>query len=230
MFFPLLLLFSLFSSAHANEEKDEFDMSWLDEDKVIYVVQPRKIPKVDRFEFALSGGIKVDSPFRTTRILMPRLYHYFTEKLGAALTIAIKQNDQSSEFLRVKNESSVLPNVRDMRNFYGMSFLWMPFFAKMNFFNKLTYMDWHFELGLGQANTEIDLNFNPTNPSNIDRSSHLTLLLGTGHRYTLGKNFTARIELLAMLYNAASGVGGRITTKEVLNKDYQITAGIGYTF
>ena len=129
--------------------EDEYDFSWLDPDKKIYVVQNRKYTKKGRLEVAISGGVGVGEPFRTRRTLLPRAFFYVSESFGISGFMGFNSNSENGNFEGLKSVSSVVPAVRDIQSFVGGSAVWVPFYGKINMFNQIFYLDWHLEGGIG---------------------------------------------------------------------------------
>ena len=65
---------------------------------------------------------------------------------------------------------------------------WVPWYAKINFFNKIIYFDWYLPGGMGQLDTTISGagtgNGLPSQTQNI-----FALYAGTGHIYHLNESF-----------------------------------------
>ena len=54
----------------------------------------------------------------------------------------------------LKSLNGVTPFLRREKNLLGAMALWSPFYGKINTFNKITYFDWFFGLGLGLLKSE----------------------------------------------------------------------------
>lgn len=237
--FLLVSIFLVSYSAHAAEpqpaEQDEYDFSWLDPDKKIYVVQNRKFTKKNRLEVALSGGVGVGEPYRTRRTVMPRGIFYVNENWAVSGFMGFNSNSENGNVQALKDSgSSRIPAVRDVQSFVGGSLMWLPFYGKINMFNQIFYIDWHLEAGVGQASTEIDLNTRFGNASQIQESSHMGFLWGTGWKFFITRNFGARLDFLALYYKAPTGVDGSLTSTlggaEENYDNYFVTLGLSYTF
>lgn len=213
-----------------DEGREEYDFSWLDPDKKIYVVQNRKYTKKQRLELSVGGGLGIGEPYRDRTVFMPRAIFYFNESWAISFLAGFNYNRENENFKELKSVSAVVPTVRDIRNFYGGSVMWLPFYAKMNMFNKIFYLDWHFEAGLGQANTEIDLNTSSAGNPMINESNHVEFHWGTGWKFFVTRNFGVRLDYLALYYKAPTGRGGAIGEEEETFDNYYLTLGLSYTF
>jgi len=242
MLFRVLLLSLFFAQISApvqaaespDVSQDEYDFSWLDPDKKIYVVQNRKYTKKNRLEIALSGGFGFGEPYRRRTTLLPRAFFYLSESWGLSVLAGFNSNTENDNFISLKTVSSVVPAVRDIQNFYGGSLVWIPFYGKVNMFNQILYLDWHLEAGVGQVNTEIDLNTSARGGVRIDESSHTSFHWGTGQKFFITRSFAARLDFLAIYYRAPTGLDGSLTSEkgsaENTYDSYFVTAGLSYTF
>jgi outer membrane beta-barrel protein len=229
--------FAFVPSARAvdeNPSEDEYDFSWLDPDKKIYVVQNRKYTKKGKLELALSGGIGVGEPYRTRRTVLPRIFYYINESFGVSAFMGFNSNSENSNVEALRAVAGRIPAVRDVQQMVGGSVVWLPFYGKINMFNQILYLDWHLEAGVGQVSSEIDLNTTFGNPANINESSHTSFHWGTGQKFFITRNFAARLDLLAIYYKAPSGVDGSLTSAlgsvEDSYDNYFVTLGVSYTF
>lgn len=229
--FAILTLTAPALHAAEEEEKDEYDFTWLDPEKKISVVQNRKYTKARRFELALGGGIGIGDSYRTVRQFMPRASYYFNESWGVSALGAFVSNSENNTWINLKlANSSALPNVREVRNFIGGSAVWVPFYAKLNIFNRIVYMDWHFEAGVAQVNSQIDLNFSANAAPNLFESSHTGFFWGTAQKFWITREFAARVDFHGLIYSAPKGDRGAITNVSETNFQYYLTLGASYSF
>jgi outer membrane beta-barrel protein len=222
-------------AAEKQAEPDEYDFSWLDPDKKIYVVQNRKYTKKNRLEVALSGGIGIGEAYRNRRTIMPRATFYINEHWGISGFLGFNSNSENGNVQALQDSgSSRIPAVRDVQNFVGGSVMWLPFYGKINMFNQIFYIDWDIEGGIGQVSTEIDLNTHFGGTPNINESSHMSFHWGTGWKFFITRNFGARLDFLALYYKAPTGVDGSLTSDlgslEETYTNYLVTLGLSYTF
>jgi outer membrane beta-barrel protein len=226
--------------AHAAEPEttsgEEYDFSWLDPEKKIYVVQNRKYTKKNRLELALSGGFGFGEPYRKRYTVMPRATFYVNESWGVSVLGGFNSNSENENILALRsvNQGGVMPAVRDVQNFVAGSVMWVPFYGKVNIFNQILYLDWHIEAGIGQVSSEIDLNTKAAGSPVISESSHMAFHWGTGQKFFITRNFAARLDFLAQYYKAPTGIDGSLTSQQGAIEDtydnYYITLGLSYTF
>ncbi|RZA05770.1 MAG: outer membrane beta-barrel domain-containing protein [Proteobacteria bacterium] len=225
-------------NAGQQTEDGDYDFSWLDPEKKIYVVQNRKYLKQNRLEVALSGGIGGGDAYRKSMTVMPRIIFYPSETFGISVFGGFNKNAENHNVSDLKEAgSSVKPAVRDVSSRLGASVMWLPFYGKVNLFNQILYLDWHFEAGVGTVSTEIDLNKDYGGNPILEETSHFAFHWGTGQKFFITRNWAARIDFMAQYYNAPSGVVPGVVspttatgTPEVSYDNYYVTIGASYTF
>ena len=236
-----LLLFIFVMNAHAEDEsapsaqaqavpKDEYDFSWLDPDKKIYVVQNRKFTKEMRLEVNLSYGVGLAQAYNTTRTILPRASFYINEHWGVSVFGGFNTNTTNDNYVNLKAVSSVIPTVRTVKSFTSGSVLWIPFYGKINIFNQIFYLDWDFEVGLGTLLSDIDLNTRSNGTSVINESSFTEWHWGTGQRFFVTRNFSVRFDYLTQYYTAPVALSGVITGTTSGYSNSYFVLGVGYTF
>jgi outer membrane beta-barrel protein len=218
----------------SDADKDDYDFSWLDPEKKIYVVQNRKYTKAQKIELALNGGIGIGEPYRKRRIVMPRIFYYFNEHFGASFMAGFAKNAENNNLSQLRLVTKVIPAVRDINSFYGASVVWLPWYGKINMFNQILYLDWHFEIGVGQVTSEIDLNTSSTGNPNLNQSTYTSFHYGTGMKFFITRNIAARLDYLAVNYKAPIGIDGSLTSGNGATQDtydnHFLTLGMSYTF
>ena len=212
-------------------EKGEYDFSWLDPEKKIYVVQNRKYTKAKHMEMMLSGGFGMGQPYRSTWVMVPRLAYYFSESWGLSALGVFAANSENSNILELKQISaSSFPNVRDVKSFVGGGAVWVPFYAKINTFNRIFYIDWHWEAGLASVSTQVDLNTSATGDPRLQFDNYMGFYWGTGQKFFVSKNFAVRLDLLGLYYKPNIVQRGVAQTTTQTTSNYYLTLGASYTF
>lgn len=210
-----------------DSDDDEFNFSWLDPDKKVYVLQNRKYRKKNRFAIFLSAGLNLSNPYRTEYEIVPRAAFWFSEQFGVEFFYSGIKNSDNTNLTALKNASpSALPFVRENDSYYGAVLTWTPWYSKLNFFNKILYYDWYFDLGGGQTATAFDQNRRAGNSPNFIYESLFTVFYGTGMQFYVSRNFMVRLDMLGMMYSATGADG--VTKSNTQNYDF--TAGIGWAF
>lgn len=229
--FPLKARADQAQEAGISNEKGEYDFSWLDPEKKIYVVQNRKYTKAKKMEFSASGGFGFGEPYRSSWVFVPRASYYFNEDWGISALGLMASNSENKNIRVLKTESaSALPSIRDVRGFVGGSVVWVPFYAKINTFNKILYIDWAFEAGVASVSSEIDLNTNANNPPSVVTDSKVGFFWGTSQKFFINRNFAIRWDLLGVFYKAQVASQGLLTSATETLNNYYFTVGASFSF
>ncbi len=208
-------------------DDDEFNFSWLDPDKKVYVLQNRKYRKKNRFAIFLAGGLNLSNPYRTEYEIVPRAAFWFSEMFGVEFFYSSLSNHDNSTLTALKSASpSALPFIRENQSYYGALLTYTPWYSKLNFFNKILYFDWYFDAGAGQTGMALDRNKKAGAAPDFLFESLFTFYYGTGMQFYVSRNFLVRMDLLGMMYSATGADG--VTKSNTQNYDF--TAGIGWAF
>lgn len=218
----LILVAASWSKAATNED---YNFSWLDPDKKIYVLQNRKFTKANHLVISAMAGPGMQTSYRTSYGIEPRMAYYFSESLGIEAFFSYFTNSENNAFGALKIAApNTLPVVREIRSQYGGLIQYVPWYAKINVFNKILYFDWYFSGGLGNLNSALDVRKNAAaNAEFINRTS-LALFVGTGHQYHLSQSFLVRIDFTGAFYRAPL-LGN--TGENTWFSSYLFGAGIG---
>jgi outer membrane beta-barrel protein len=217
------------SPAKENSEtsNDEYNFSWLDPDKKVYVVQNRKYRKAQRVALFASLGLNLSNPYRTEYVFTPRLSYWFTEQFGLEVFYTGVRNSDNYTLTALKKASpTALPYVRENRSYYGALFTWTPWYSKLNFFNMILYYDWFFNAGVGQVNTAVDHNTRADKSPDFVLENLFAFYYGTGMNFFVTRNWTVRWDLIGMAYSAVGADGVTKSTRT----GYDFTLGVGYMF
>ncbi|MBI2606851.1 MAG: outer membrane beta-barrel domain-containing protein [Deltaproteobacteria bacterium] len=206
---------------------NEYNFSWLDPDKKVYVLQNRKYRKARKFGIFLSGGVNLTNPFKTEFAGLPRAAFWFSEQIGIELFYARLSNSDNDTFSALKKVSaSALPFVREHRDYYGAVLSWVPWYSKLNFFNRILYFDWSLNGGVGQVKTAVDQNNKAAGPVNYQEEAFTAFFFGTAQNFFLSRDWSVRLDLVGMAYRAKGA--DNATLRTFTNFDF--TAGVGYLF
>lgn len=214
-------------SSTEDDEDSEYNFSWLDPDKKVFVLQNRKYRKAMRFGIFGAGGINVNNPYRTEYPLIPRAAFWFTEQFGVEFFYAHVLSSESSNFTALKKVSaSALPFVRQNKSYYGAVFSWTPWYAKMNFFNKILYFDWSINGGIGQVSTAVNLSNRADLAPNLLAENFFAYVIGLDQKFYLNQHFVVRWDLIGLFYRAK---GADFTTVK-WHRNFDFTLGLGFLF
>jgi outer membrane beta-barrel protein len=219
-----------FSSAYANDDSDdEYNFSWLDPDKKVYVLQNRRYTKARRAQVSVMGGVGLSNPYRTSYSFDPRLAYFFSETLGIEAFYSVVSNkvNNTAQALSRASGTAPLPVIREIKNQVGVLGKWAPWYAKINVFNKILYFDWYFTAGVGRMN--MDLTNRSTSGGAITRvnQSKSAFYLGTGHEFHVNEHLDIRWDFMAAFYS--SPVFGT-TGESATFTDLTFIAGLAWRF
>jgi outer membrane beta-barrel protein len=206
----------------AVEADEDYNFSWLDPDKKVYVVQNRKYRKATRASLYVGGGLGLSNPFKSGYLGTVKPGFWVKEWLGLEGVGSFIKNTDSDTLVALRQRSTALPFVREVRSYFGGQATFAPFYAKLNLFNKIIYFDWLFFVGGGVVNTANDLNTVSNAAPNIKTESSFGLFYGTGMNFFLSKHFSVRFDLQGINYGATGAIG---ENKRFNNFDFTLGAG-----
>jgi outer membrane beta-barrel protein len=218
---------TLVGLAWASDEQDrddanqgsDYDFSWLDPDKKIYVLQNRKYTKSRRVQLSILGGVGLSNPYRSVMTVDPRIAYYLNETWGVELFYTFMGNSSNSTIQALGTASpNALPSVREIRSQFGGLLQAAPWYAKINIFNNIVYFDWYFSLGMGQVAVYSDTRTRTSDPSSFQPNNTVGLILGTGHDYHITQNFSLRLDVTDTFYQTyINGLSGDTSLYSNLN-------------
>ncbi len=207
------------------EKSDEYHFDWLDSDKKIYVLQNRKFLKGERLEFSLTGGIGFSNPYRSTWVIDPRLSYFFSESWGIEFFYAFLNQSPNSTFQALTlASSSAIPQIREISAQTGVLIQFVPWYAKINVFNKILHFDWYFGLGTGTVKTNVYSSVK-INDSIQTQENLLAFFFSTGHLYHLNQSFDVRLDITGAHYQAP--ING-LTGDSSWYSSYNFGIGLGF--
>lgn len=226
---------ALFASASLASDDDDYNFSWLDPEKKIYVLQNRKYRKADGPHLYLMGGLSGEN-YRQAYQVQPRAAFWFNEDFGLEVFYTARFNVQNNSYRALDqsiNSGGVVnsPYIREIKSQIGVLFNWAPWYAKINVFNSILYFDWYFSFGVGTMNTEIGpkTKDDPVAGPSWKTESLFAVYLGTGHLFHVSEKFMIRLEALGHFYSAPifGGLPGAPTDSAIFsNLTYNIGVGL----
>lgn len=214
-------------SAHAAERGTdaEYNFSWLDPEKKIYVLQNRKFLKEGHLLLSAMAGTGFSNPYRSTVNLDGRMGYYFSEAWGLEAFVSPSFNFANASASAL---STSAPNagavIHEIRYEYALMLDWAPWYAKINVFNQILYFDWYLEAGAGGLDLATGVSGGSTSSPTFTEAQTPTVYLGTGHMFHVSQAFFVRLDFLAALY-LANVSGG--SSSNALYSDYKFTLGVG---
>lgn len=184
---------------------DDYSFKWLDPDKKIYVLQNRKFVKAERPMVSVMVGPGISNSYRDTTGVGFRGAYFFSEDWGleGQYTAGINSENQTYAALQISSPNAS-PVVREMRSQLGLNVMWVPWYAKINVFNRILYFDWYFTGGAGQIRTALDTRARTTDAASYQEKSFAALYLGTGQLFHVSQLFTVRLDMTTAFYRTPS--------------------------
>ena len=242
IFISLLLLgigFSFFTSISSLEvhasESDTYDFSWLDPDKEVFVLQNRRFRKASRFFINLGYGMTTSGAFVDASAIQARASFFFQENWGIEFLYSMNSGEENETALSVRNPGGTgsRPFRRITDSYMGGMLVWSPFYAKINTFNKIIYLDWLLGLGIAkleEKNNREEFISGGTGSFSEKNESHTGAMWSTGLKFYISDSFNARIDLTGVLYNAQKALSTASESDETLYTNYDLALSIGYGF
>lgn len=232
-----LLFWSVFmdvSSSFAASD-DDYNFSWLDPDKKIYVLQNRRYRKAGSPHLYLLGGISLGDTYRNAYQLQPRLGFWFNEDYGLETFYSSRFNSANNAYKALDQAISSggvtkSPYIREVNSQFGVLFNWAPWYAKINVFNSILYFDWYFSVGMGVLNTNVGPKTldDPASAASWKPESLFAVFLGTGHLFHLNEKWMVRLDALGHFYSASiyGGLPGAPQDKALFS-NFALSLGVG---
>ena len=197
-FLSVLGLLALLHSTAARAE-DDYNFSWLDPEKKIYVLQNRKFTKAGSPHLYLMGGMGIAETYRNAYQYQPRLGFWFNEDFGIEAFYTGRINSVNGAFGSLtRSGAGVTPMIREINSQMGALLNWAPWYSKINVFNSILYFDWYFSLGGGMMNSDVG---KATKDATWTSENNFAVFLGTGQLFHLSERFMMRLDLLAHFYS-----------------------------
>ncbi|GAB4009509.1 MAG: hypothetical protein Fur0010_00250 [Bdellovibrio sp.] len=228
----LFLLPMLFVTVMASE-RDVYNFSWLDPDKEVYVLQNRKYRKDGKFHVNLGAGLTTSGAFVDAKTFQGRAGYFFREDWGFEFLYAKNSGTENATAASVRSDgvSGSIPFRRIVDSYMGGMLMWSPFYAKINTFNKIIYLDWL--LGLGVAKIEETNNRDEFLTGLISSAqttgSHTGLMWDTSLKFYLNENWDIRTDLTVVHYKAEKPTRSS-TKEESYYSNWDFSLSLGYSF
>lgn len=200
---------------------DEYSFSWLDPEKKIYVLQNRKFLKSFRPFLSAMGGTGLSNPYRTAMNVDGRLAFFVSEAWGLELFYARGFNSaNSTASVLTTSIPGANPITREITTRMGALIQWIPWYAKINFFNLILHFDWYINAGAGQMTFNANGSLSPTT---FTAQNVLAIYAGTGHLYHINKWLSVRVDLSGTYFPSRTQVDAGATE---WYSNYDLGAGL----
>jgi outer membrane beta-barrel protein len=230
----LSLIYSLlFTTLSYASEDSPYDFSWLDPDKEVFVLQNRKYRKKNNVHINASYGKTTSGSFVDSSSIQGRFGYFFREEWGFEFLYSKNSGKENDTATSVRNSGSSGGGSRPFRrivdNYMGGLLLWSPFYAKINTFNKIIYLDWIVGAGYGkieEVNNREEFDRQTSVNTNTKKESHNGIVWNTALQFYLDTNWSIRADLTAVHYKAQKATDAT----QVWNSNFDATIGIGFRF
>lgn len=215
------------SDSVSHESKnDEYNFSWLDPEKKIYVLQNRKYVKTGHPIVSVMGGGSMSNPYRNILSVDGRFAYYMSEWLGVEVfyTNFLSAPNTTIQALAIASPNA-LPSVREIRSQMGGMIHFVPWYAKINVFNSILYFDWYFGAGLASLSSFVDTNTVASSPANFVQQTLPGLCLSTGNEYYLSQSFIFRWDVMGTFYSAPIN---QLTGRTSIFSNVNFAMGLGW--
>lgn len=140
---------------NSQAESEKLDVSdierkyWAAKDSDFTVVQNRLFSKANRWALSLGYGMLINESWADGPTYSAKLNRYFSERYGAELSFSSTDSADNKATERLSTQGGK-PNHGQIKNFYGVAFNWIPFYAKMSLLDyKILYFDMSISPGVG---------------------------------------------------------------------------------
>ncbi len=224
------------SLAFAADESD-YNFSWLDPEKKVYVLQNRRYRKAGSPQIFAMGGLSLGDTYRSVLQVQPRVSYWFSEAFGIEFFYASRFHRSNNSYLALEEAIEQSggglnsPYIREIRSQFGAVLNWSPWYAKINVFNSVLYFDWYFSAGAGMLGTSIGpkRSDDPAASALWSDQNLFAVFLGTGHLFHLGEHWITRLDLLGTFYRAGVFTGiPNAPADQAIFSNFAFSAGIGY--
>ncbi len=233
----LLALWCAWTPGVSFADESEYNFSWLDPEKKVYVLQNRRYPKSQHASLSLLGGYGLGEIYRTVYSIQPRIGYWFNEEWGIEGFFSYRHHVQNGTYralvnapavINATNQATATPMIREVNAQFGVLMNWAPWYAKINVFDTILYFDWYFSAGAGMLMTEVGPKSKTEAPSFWRSENLFAVFLGTGQLFHLSDMVDLRLDLLGHFYQADIYGGLNGSNQPTLFSSFTFNAGIGF--
>lgn len=206
-------------SATQGDKLDVSDLEnkyWASKDTDFNVVQNRTYSKTGRLALSLNYGMYVGEPWSEGATTGASLNYFFSERYGIEAAYSMTDSKDNEATQQLKTNQGGAPNHNKMKDFYGVAFNWVPFYAKVSFLNSsIIYFDMSVSPGIGMQT--YDQQMSEGNQS----KQAMALTLDVTQHYFLSKHLAVRVDYKNRWWNeevrSYQNNSQRVTVKDLNN-------------
>lgn len=202
---------------------------WASKDTDFSVVQNRLFPKEKRFSLSFAAGPLVADPNSDGLFYALDASYYFSERWGVALTYGVADLQDNKSVKSLTESYGARPDHNKTHNFYGVSALYVPIYAKASVLNsKIVYFDFAIAPGIGLQEYVQQLD-----SGNIKKTAP-ALTLDITQQFFFSNHFAVRADYRHRFYQEnigrhSSSLGSRLFHNESAH-DQILTFGATFYF
>ena len=187
----------------------------------ISVIQKKYMPKSERLQLFLAGGIATNTPWFLNYGGKVNLSYNFTESFGLEINTLFLSSSPRDVAKEIKENHNVeADQFVTTKNYLGLDLVWSPVYGKIAYDNStIINYEMYFSLGGGKSET------------NSFEKSVTTLHAGIGQIFSLSKGMAFRWDYGATTFQATplnGGISG--TVQKSTYTDLVLTAGFSFFF
>ncbi len=188
----------------------------------ISVIQRKFLPKTERYQLYLAGGLTTNSPWFLNIGAKVNFGYNFTESLGVEFSGMFLTNSERESAKEIRENNNLQPDKFVItKNYLGASLVWSPIYGKItNTSNEIIPFDMYFSGSLGMSGT------------NSQEKTVPTFGIGTGQIFAISKSMAFRWDYAWNFYSATPVADSNSTSapqKSSFN-DLIFTAGVSFFF
>lgn len=199
------------------------DLNTLSPFREISVIQKKFLPKTERFQFYLAGGMTTNSPWFLNLGAKINISYFFTETFGIEVGGMFLSNSERQVSKEIRETNHLQPEkFVNTKGHYGADLVWAPIYGKVSFINdRIIPFDMYFSAGAGSAST------------NSQEGNNTTFHVGTGQIFALSKSMAFRWDYSWYMYKATPVADSSLGTGAPSSNQYNdliLTAGVSFFF
>lgn len=210
------------TEVQSSKLKSIADLNKLSPFSDVSVIQRKFLPKTERFEFYLGGGLTTNSPWFLNVGAKVNLAYHFNETIGVEFSGMFLSSSEKEVAKEIRENNSLQPEKFILTKYnVGLDLMWSPIYGKITTLdNNIIPFEMYFSLGGGMSGT------------NSEEKTVPTLLVGTGQIFALSKSTAFRWDYGWYYYQATPTQDASSTSTPVKGEynDLIFTAGVSFFF
>lgn len=198
------------------------DLNTLSPFREVSIIQKKFLPKTERFQLYLAGGMTTNSPWFLNLGAKVNISYFFTETFGIELGGMFLSNSEREVSKEIRENNRLQPEkFVNTKSHYGADLVWAPIYGKVSFLNnRIIPFDMYFSAGMGSSST------------NSQEGTNTTFHVGTGQIFALSKSMAFRWDYSWNMFKATPVADSALGTAPGSNNynDLILTAGVSFFF